>query len=127
MRKLLPKLCLLVLTVAGNTYASTSWDTLSKIEATETYCTDTFSDPKAVELCQIEWLAWQRAKNLCALDTAPDYCVLMAKSGWKNHKQMILKGNITQEGVNSFPVMCGWKKKPIVSCDSLASQTKAKT
>jgi|GEM_PF-1065053 len=93
-----------VLLLMSCTHSSISWETLSKEKGS--YCTQKFKDKEQLEMCEITYLAVQRAQKECQNFTHPEYCLVLAQHSWENYIKYVIKGKPTKEDANKYPMIC---------------------
>ncbi|MFB9136102.1 hypothetical protein ACFSJQ_21825 [Vibrio olivae] len=96
--------------------SSVSWSELEKHQSDANYCSSAFVESQQIESCEIEQIAYQRAKDQCQYDSNPEYCEIMARHGWRNFKEIILSVEPTKEHARIYPVICGFKEHDLRPC-----------
>ncbi|WP_459782441.1 hypothetical protein, partial [Photobacterium sp. R1] len=79
-------------------------------------CRALYKDEAQIYQCEIEMSALLRARQQCAQDTDPSYCVLMAEYTWRHYKDHVLEGSPDIKQAGTYPVMCGYKENQITPC-----------
>ena len=119
-------LILLLSYMTANAASIPSWSEFTKNNATEEYCATKLKKQDAIEKCEIEFIAMQRANRLCQNDSSPSYCLLMAESGWDSWKYAQLnygKNKITKETAETYLIVCGYKEKNKTPCEKYSKPT----
>lgn len=107
---------LLTLTACSTTKKS-YWSELQNSGANSAYCKNNLKNSEDIDKCELDSLALEHARKECNKDSSPEYCLVMAKSGWEDFKLFVgVGGKITKQMAQEYPVMCGHKEKNIKFC-----------
>lgn len=112
-------LMLCITALAGCASGGMSWSNLKQFgDNGEQYCRDTYQNAGKREECIQNFIVLQRAQEQCQKDSDPGYCLLMAEYGWNNFKDAN-QGNVTRSAAENWPIICGWKNKPLKPCSDI--------
>ncbi|SDH87074.1 hypothetical protein SAMN04488136_13323 [Vibrio xiamenensis] len=117
-RKHVTLFTLVLLSVTGCA-RSVSWSEFSQHNDDANYCQSAYQETQDAEQCSIEYIAYQHAKSECQKAENPDYCVLLARHGWDNYKDIILNDKPTKEHAGIYPVFCSYKNDQLTLCSDL--------